>query len=157
VASLVSLEAFAKLCDERAYYIIMGGDQKHREYCERLKIKNVRFLPRESEASKIQAFLDCIDAYAHCRNDGEVCSACLIEALAHGLPIITHRGSGPNFGHLEQTGDVGGIAENVGEYCELMRRLLDKDYRRANSEKAAKKYAEIYKYDAVAQLLSDLL
>lgn len=157
VASLVSLEAFSEVVADNVYYVILGGDGQHRSLCKSKGIRNVVFLPLEPDASKVHSFLDGIDVYAHCRRDGEVCSASLIEAMAHGKPIVSHIGDGTNLGHLEQVEGIGLVASNVKEYVEEMRRHLQKSYRQDLAAKATQKYLSTYEHDVVANRIMGLL
>jgi len=156
VASLVSLDAFSKVVKDNVYYIIMGGDSIHRAYCNNRGIKNVIFLPA-SDAQSVHSFLDGIDVYAHCRRDGEVCSACLIEAMAHSKPIISHYGDGTNLGHIEQVQEIGNITNNVDEYAREMRRFFDDSYRSDLAIKTKQKYLMVYEHGFVANKIVGLL
>jgi hypothetical protein len=156
-ASLVSLEAFSKIVKDGVYYVILGGDASHRDYYEGNEIPNIILLPLEPDVKKVHAFLSGIDVYAHCRRDGEVCSASLIEAMAHGKPIISHIGNGTNLGHLEQVEGVGLVTNDVNEYADEMRRHFDEPYRQALSAKTTSKYLSTYEYDVVANKIMGLL
>jgi glycosyltransferase involved in cell wall biosynthesis len=157
VASLVSLEAFSEIVTDNVYYVILGGDGQHRSLCKNKGIRNVIFLPIESDARKVHAFLDGIDVYAHCRRDGEVCSASLIEAMAHGKPIVSHVGDGTNLGHLEQVEGIGRVTNNVREYAKEMRRYFDRSYRQELAAKATQKYSTTYEHGVVADRIIALL
>ena len=157
VASLISLEAFSEIVADNIYYVILGGDEQHRAFCKNKGVRNVIFLPLEPDASKVQSFVDGIDVYAHCRRDGEVCSACLIEAMAHGKPIISHMGNGINLGHLEQVEGIGLVTNNVREYAEEMLRHFEEPYRRESSIKTTQKYLSTYEHGVVADKILELI
>ena len=157
VASLVSLEAFSRIVTDNTYYIILGGDNQHRSFCDNKKIHNVIFLPLESDTKKIHAFIDGIDIYAHCRKDGEVCSSSLIEAMAHGKPIISHIGDGTNLGHLEQVEGIGFVTKSAEEYATEMAKYHNKSYRLNLATKSTDKYLKTYEYGIVSSKLMGLL
>lgn len=156
VASLVSLEAFAEIVRDNVYYIILGGDNQHREYCTNRNIRNVIFLPA-ADAQTVHSFLDAIDVYAHCRRDGEVCSACLIEAMAHSRPIVSHYGDGTNLGHLEQVDGIGVVTRNANEYAQEMEKYFDDPYRADLAAKTWQKYITTYEHGLVANRIIGLL
>jgi len=156
-ASLVSLEAFSRITSNNVYYIILGGDDQHRSFCDDNNIKNVIFLPFERDAAKIHSFLDGIDVYAHCRRDGEVCSASIIEAMSHRKPIISHIGDNTNIGHIEQIDGVGTVASTVSEYADEMLKCLIRKYRMDLAAKVYQRYIERYEYNIVANRLLGLL
>lgn len=157
VPSLVSFEAFANIKSDNLYYVVLGGDEQHRSFCQSRDIKNVIFIPLESDAQKVHSFLSEIDIYAHCRHDGEVCSASLIEAMAHGKPIISHVGNGTNLGHLEQIEGIGKVTSNAKEYADEIQLLLDPEYRTKMSERSKQKYLSKYATDVVENQILGLL
>lgn len=157
VASLVSLEAFASIESDDLYYVILGGDEQHRSFCQSRNIQNVIFIPLEPDTQKVHSFLSEIDIYAHCRHDGEVCSASLIEAMAHGKPIISHVGNGTNLGHLEQIEGIGKVTNNPKEYADEIRLLLDSGYRAEVSKRSKQKYLSKYATDVVENQILGLL
>lgn len=156
VPSFVSLNAFSRVVRDNVYYVILGGDPQHRHFVQNRGIRNVVFLP-VSGVETVHAFLESIDVYAHCRRDGEVCSASLIEAMAHGKPIVSHRGDGTNMGHLEQIQGIGVVADTVDEYAAEMVRLLGDDYRDELAQKTYGKYLCEYEYGVVADRFLGLL
>ena len=44
----------------------------------------------------------------------EQCSCAIIEAMSHGLPVISH--TAPSMGQLEQIGDAGKVVENYEQW-----------------------------------------
>ena len=157
VGSLVSLQAFASLNINNCYFALLGGSDIHRQYCNNNNIKNVIFLDATSSTNDIHDFLDGIDVYAHCRVDGEVASACIIEAMFHSKPIISFIGDGTNLGHLEQVENCGKMTHSVLEYAEEMIRLQDKNYYKEMSIRVANKYRNVYDYKIVENELLNLI
>lgn len=153
IFSSISLDSFSHLYSNNSYFIILGGSDLHRS--QATKMKNVKFIDFTSNVETIHKFLNTIDVYAHSRADGEVCSAAIIEAMSHGLPIITHRGL--NIGHLEQIDGCGSVKDTVQEYANEMKLLmLNKDYYSELSEKTTLRYNQKYEYNIVKKMITDL-
>lgn len=154
VGNNIALEAFTRAGIHGSYYIVLGGSKINREH---YNSENIIFLDHTSDVDLIHKFLQTIDVYAHCRTDGEVCSACLIEAMYHGLPIISHIGYGPNYGHLEQLNGCGYIANDVEDYAVEMLNMTNTEYRHSKSVKVITKYLEEYDYEIVVAKYLKLL
>ena len=86
-------------------------------------IKNIQFLPTTASLGNIHKFLNTLDVYAHGRKDGEQCSTAIIEAMSHGLPIVSHMA--PSMGQKEQIGDGGLVVKNVSEYANTMNKFME--------------------------------
>jgi len=157
VASLVSLQAFASLNNPNCYFVLLGGSDEHRQYCKSNNIKNVVFCDATSSVNEIHDFLDSIDVYAHCRVDGEVASACIIEAMAHSKPIVSFIGDGTNLGHLEQVEHCGRMTHSVQEYAQEMNKLQQSNYYEEMSARVAHKYSTVYDYKLVEKKLLQLI
>lgn len=155
--SLVSLQAFASLRLKNSYCVFLGGSDNHRQFCIDNNLANVIFLDVTSCVNSIHEFLDSIDVYAHCRVDGEVASACIIEAMFHKKPIISFIGNGINLGHLEQLEGCGRVCHSVEEYAEEMVRLQDKNYHAEMSHRIGEKYNTFYDYKLVEKKLLQLI
>lgn len=121
IYSPVPLAAYSMIENEKTAFVMLGGAEKYRQQARNLGLKNCHFLEFSSEPEDIHNFLGGIDVFAHGRMDGEVCSAAIIEALYHGLPIVSHPGF--NNGHFEQIDGCGYIAGSVEEYASRLREL----------------------------------
>jgi len=157
VGSLTSLIAFQHSSTTNDYYVILGGSDIHRSYVASNNIRNVIFIPHTTSTDTIHEFLHGIDVYAHCRNDGEVCSASIIEAMAHGKPVITNHGDGPNQGHIEQVQGCGITTHSTDEYTKAMLLIKDHNYRFDLSQKTISKYKSHYDYELVKHKLLQLV
>ncbi len=146
VGNNIALEAYCRAKIDNSFYIVLGGSQIHRDNYNQ---DNIMFLNHTSDIMMIHRFLKTLDVYAHCRTDGEVCSACIIEAMYHGLPIISHVGYGPNYGHLEQLEGCGYVANEVDDYTSEILKMESKEYRSSLSEKVSAQYRKKYDYDLV--------
>ena len=140
--------------DREVVYLIMGGSEKYKEQAKGLD--NVRFIDFSSDASMVHSFLNCLDFYLHGRRDGEVCSASIIEALKHGLPIISHA-SQLNNGHKEQIEGCGFFCEDLDGYIGVIKAMIDEEnLRKELSEQARTKYYDMYALDKTIEQYVDL-
>lgn len=155
ISSSVSLEAYSRIQDDNTYFAILGGADLHRDYVKYNNLKNVIFVDYTSNVNDIHDFLDGIDVYAHCRLDGEVCSASIIEAMYHKKPLISYPGL--NMGHLEQLENCGKMTYSVDEYKIEMIKLRNKEYYDEISERVKNKYYTFYDYKIVEKKLLNLL
>jgi hypothetical protein len=156
IFSNFSLECFRKLEHENAYMFIMGGSDKHRDYVKDHNIKRVVFFDFSSNMNDIHSFLNSLDVYAHCRADGEVCSASIIEAMSHGLPVISC--PGVNNGHKEQIDGCGFFCSSIDEYTQSMKFLMNDEQAYCEySRKTLDKYNSVYHYDIVKNKILELL
>jgi hypothetical protein len=154
ISSTISLEAYSKIQDDNTYFALLGGAEVHKNYVSNYNLKNVIFADHTSNVNDINDFLDGIDVYAHCRVDGEVCSASIIEAMYHNKPLISYPGI--NMGHVEQLEDCGKMTYSVDEYKDEMIKLKNKDYYNVMSEKVKQKYMKYYDYKIVEQKMIEL-
>ena len=117
----IALESYKKIESNKNYFIILGGEQQYRQYAQNLGIKNIKFLDESGDPEIIHTFLNTLNVFTHRRSDGEVCSSALIEALYHGLPILSHFAG--NMGHFDQIKGNGLVTDSVDEYSAEMFRL----------------------------------
>jgi glycosyltransferase involved in cell wall biosynthesis len=146
IFSPIPLESFRNVGKD-AVYLIMGGSDKYKQQAQGLS--NVRFVDFSSDPSDIYSFLSSLDFYLHGRQDGEVCSASIIEALKHGLPVLSHS-SRLNNGHEEQIRGCGFFATDVNSYSTYMKHLInpESDLLRDLSTNALAKYHSTYSLDS---------
>lgn len=148
IFSPIPLEAYSKIESKDTLFMILGGSDKYKKQAEELGIKNVEFLPTTSSLEEIHKFLNTLDVYAHGRKDGEQCSTAIIEAMSHGLPVISHHA--PSMGQLEQIGSAGKVVHTSNQYSKVMLDLLNnnKYYQECSSE-SRRRYKQIYSLDSV--------
>lgn len=144
-----SLIAYAAIENRYSAFVILGGCQQHRDLARQLNLQNVFFIDFASSVDDIHDFLGGINAYAHARSDGEVCSAAIIEAMYHGKPVISHPAL--NMGHAEQLEGCGVMANSLDDYVTEMKMLQIPDYYITKSEKTLKRYEDRYNYRKVEQ------
>ena len=156
ISSTISLQAFSKMKNDNIYCVILGYTSVHKNYVNSNNIKNVILLDCTSDINEMHEFLDGIDVYAHCRVDGEVCSAAIIEAMYHKKPIISYPGQ--NMGHVEQLENCGKMCYSVDEYLKEMINLKeDKNYYNEMSNKIDIKYKTTYDYNIVENKILELI
>jgi hypothetical protein len=161
IASDIPLRAFKALEDDGYYFIIMGGGKVYQKQAFELGLRNIRFVPYSSSWPDICRFLATLDIYAHGRKDGETFGACLAEALAHGLPCLSHRVKGGGNAQVETIGDAGYVAKNFVEYKIFLEQLfyypnLRMGYGLAAKEQA-KKYAIVPCVDKLSELYQKIM
>lgn len=155
IFSPISLIAYSQVQNENTYFLILGGSERHRRLVVDMKIKNVLFVDFSSNVEDIHDFLGALDVYAHARSDGEVCSAAIIEAMYHALPVISH--TAQNMGHAEQIEGCGKMVTSVEDYMKEMKRLKDdKPYFEEKQASTYSRYEEKYQFKKIETLLLDL-
>ncbi len=155
ISSTISLESYSKIQEDNIYFALLGGTDLHKNYVSQNNIKNVIFADYTSDVNEINDFLDGIDVYTHCRLDGEVCSASIIEAMYHGKPIISY--PGVNMGHAEQLEGCGVVAYSIPEYINEMNNLKNKEYYIQMSNKIKEKYLSKYDYNIIEKKIINLI
>lgn len=155
IFSSVSLCAYKIIQNKNTHFILLGGGQKHRAFAIDNGLKNIHFLDFSSDEKFVHYFLNSINVFAHARRDGEVCSAAIIEALYHGLPIISHPAL--HMGHLEQIENCGKVCYSIEEYAREMFLIRNnKDYHEFLSSNCRYKYNNMYKKDKIKIELKSL-
>ena len=123
IFSPIPLEAYSLIESSNTLFLLLGGSSKYKEQSVKLGIKNIEFIPTTPLLESIHKFLNSLDVYAHGRRDGEQCSTAIIEAMYHGLPVISH--TAPSMGQAEQIGEGGLIVKNVSEYAGAMKKFMN--------------------------------
>jgi len=156
IFSPASLYAYSLVSNKNNHFILLGGSNRHKEIARQLNLNNIHFIDFSSDSNVIHSFLEAIDVYTHARLDGEVCSGCIIEAMYHGKPIISHPGT-ISMGHAEQLESCGYMASSVEDYSNKMYQIENsKDLYLDMSSKTYQKYQEKYSYDSIEKKILDL-
>lgn len=157
IHSPVPLKAFALLQMETdCHFILLGGSTKYKEQATALGLNNVHFVPFDSSPTFISNVLGALDVYAHGRSDGEVCSASIIEALYHGLPVVSVYGT--NNGHIEQILGAGAVVETAQQYGEILISLASNAAKRdAWAAGARARYEWAYRFDLNCERIINLI
>ena len=155
IFSPVSLAAYSQVQDSNTYFLVLGGSVKHRQLAAQLQLKNVFFVDFAASVDSIHDFLGALDVYAHARSDGEVCSAAIIEAMYHGLPVIAH--AAQNMGHAEQIEGCGKICWSMDEYvCEMKKLKQENQYLMDKKNATLQQYNKKYCYKLVENMLLEI-
>jgi glycosyltransferase involved in cell wall biosynthesis len=134
----IALEAFARLAaeDPQLWYVIVAPCERTRAWVAAHRPPRVLFLPPTSDDALIAAFHRTIDVFLHYRADGETYGTALQQALAYGIPCVSHA-SGAYMGQVETIGDGGVVARDGEEYYQAARRLVrDAGHRAAVGRRA---------------------
>jgi hypothetical protein len=149
------LAAYKRIESNKNYFLLLGGGEDYKKHAHSLGIKNIKFLNSTSDVSYIHKFLNTLNVFTHSRSDGEVCSSALIEALYHGLPIISHPAG--NMGHAEQIEGNGLLTPSIEEYSnEMLKLQTNLNYYEEISNRALEKYNTVYEYNKLKQQYIDL-
>ena len=155
IFSPIPLEAYDEIEDDNTAFLLLGGSENYQKQARDLGLKNFKHLPPVGELEPIHKFLNTLDVYAHGRSDGEQCSCAIIEAMSHGLPVISH--TAPSMGQLEQIGDAGKVTNDYQEYSEVMVDMIDdKNYYNECAQNSKKRYNEIYKLESIIKKYADI-
>ena len=155
IFSPIPLEAYDEIEDDNTAFLLLGGSENYQKQAKDLGLKNFKHLPPVGELEPIHKFLNTLDVFAHGRSDGEQCSCAIIEAMSHGLPVISH--TAPSMGQLEQIGDAGKVANSYQEYSEVMVDMIDdKNYYNECAQNSKKRYNKIYKLESIIKKYADI-
>ena len=142
------LEAYDEIETDDTAFLLLGGSESYQKQAKDLGLKNFKHLPTTGELEPIHKFLNTLNVYAHGRSDGEQCSCAIIEAMSHGLPVISH--TAPSMGQLEQIADAGEVVDGYEEYAEVMKKMMyNKNYYVNCKINSNKRYENVYKLDTV--------
>ena len=155
IFSPIPLEAYDEIEDDDTAFLLLGGSENYQKQARDLGLKYFKHLPPVGKLEPIHKFLNTLDVYAHGRSDGEQCSCAIIEAMSHGLPVISH--TAPSMGQLEQIGDAGMVTKDYLEYSEVMVDMIDdKNYYSKCAQNSKKRYNEIYKLESIIKRYADI-
>ena len=155
IFSPIPLEAYDEIEDDNTAFLLLGGSENYQKQAKDLGLKNFKHLPPVGELEPIHKFLNTLDVFAHGRSDGEQCSCAIIEAMSHGLPVISH--TAPSMGQSEQIGDAGKVTNSYQEYSEVMVDMIDdKNYYSKCAQNSKKRYNEIYKLESIIKKYADI-
>ena len=109
-------------------FLVVGGTEEARSFVEERGLsRNVRFLPPVLSDRELAAFFSELSFLAHANDTGESFGLVIAEAMAAGLPVITHPCPGlRDNAQLELVKDqeTGLIAVDAPSYAQAIIRLL---------------------------------
>ncbi len=118
IFSDVPLKAFKRASIPNSIFLILGGSTLYSRQASRMGIKNFIQLPHSADEHQISTFLNTLNLFTHGRRDGETFGAVIAEAMAHGLPVVTHNSKIGANAQAETIGPGGVFACSVAEYAE---------------------------------------
>jgi len=144
IYSPIPLEAYKMIENDDTVFLMLNGSDLYKKQAHDLEIKNIIFLPFAETQEDIYIFLSTLNVFSHGRKDGEVNSAAMAEAMYFGLPIVSHTSSYGN-GHIECIGEAGKVLDNIPDYANELKKLMnDKVYYEFRSSEAKKRFVERY-------------
>ncbi len=157
IFSPIPLSAYATIETDATHFVILNGSEKYKKQAKELGIKNITFLPFAQTQADIYNFLGMLNVFAHGRRDGEINSTSIAEAMAFGLPVVSHC-TRYNNGHIETIGRAGKVVGNMKEYAEELVRLQnDTAYSTLVSEYAKKRFEEKYSLERQMQKIEKVI
>lgn len=115
----IAIEAFSMAVryNPGLWYLIVAPCEDIKAWVGKGKTPNVVFLPPTADDAWIAKFHRTLDIFCHYRSDGEVHSTAIAQAMAYGLPVITH--PSPFFnGQAETLGESDGICLDTKAYAD---------------------------------------
>lgn len=110
-------------------YLIIGGIERAHEYVQTHQLeKQVQFLPLFLDDHDLAKFLSGISIFAHANDRGESFGLVIAEAMAAGLPVITHPCEGLRDNaqlELVEHERTGLVVHNSKQYAEAVLWLLN--------------------------------
>jgi glycosyltransferase involved in cell wall biosynthesis len=155
--SPIPLNAYKAIETDDTCFVLLGGEEAYVQQANRIGLKNFIRVPFASTSEGVHEVLSCLDVYTHGRSDGEVCSSAIIEAMYHGLPIVTHK-SGINNGHLYQINGCGFLGDNIEQYASNMYSLFsNKQLYDESSQKTKQAYSEKFNFVEIEKRILHVL
>lgn len=142
-------------------YRIIGGIPEAEEYVRANGLeRNVIFNPLVETDNEIAEFLNNASLMAHANDTGESFGLVIAEAMACGLPVVTHPSEGLRDNaqlELVDHGKTGLVAKNSEEYANAVIWLLQNPEKAAAMGKAGQQKAEnLYRAQTVTRKLEDI-
>jgi glycosyltransferase involved in cell wall biosynthesis len=135
--------------------VIVAPCEQTRAWVTTHRVPNVVFLPPTADDALIAAFHRTLDVFLHYRADGESYGVALQEALAHGIPAVSHY-SGIWEGHVEIIGTGGVVAQDAEEYYAAARQLVVDPVHRARVSAYAREHARAFAQAPIARRVEQL-
>jgi glycosyltransferase involved in cell wall biosynthesis len=147
--TLDMLPHLARLVPDFRFHVVGGIAEAENFVREKGLLARVDFLPPLCGEDALAAFLDRLSLLAHGSDTGESFGLAIAEAMAAGLPVVTHPSGGLKDNaqlELVEDGLTGLVARNAEEYAAAVARLFShpEEARRmggAGREKARRLYA----------------
>lgn len=142
-------------------YRIIGGIPEAENFVREKGLSEfVQFLPPILTDMELAEFMNSISFLAHANDTGESFGLVIAEAMAAGLPVVTHPSEGMRDNaqlELVEDGVTGIVARNTKEYAQAVRFLLTHPLEaRVMGENGRKKASSLYRDRDIAEKLGDI-
>lgn len=150
-----------KASEPRFRFLVIGATPEFEDFVRGQGLEeNVQCLPPESRDEGLADFFGRVSLLAHANDTGESFGMAIAEAMAAGLPVVTHPAAGNRDNaqlELVEHGVTGLVAATVEDYAQAVLRLWrhPEEARRmgaAGREKAAR----LYRAQEIARQLGDI-
>lgn len=145
----------------RFRYRVIGGTEQARAYVREHGLEaHVRFLPPVETEAEIADFFNTITVLAHANSTGESFGLAIAEAMAAGLPVVTHPCPPPRDNaqlELVEHGITGFVARGAREYATAVAWLWrNPEAARSMGEAGRRKAARLFRAQSVARRLESI-
>lgn len=142
-------------------YRVIGGTPEAREWVRANGMDaHVEFLDPVSTDEELGAFFDTVNILAHANDTGESFGLCIAEAMAAGLPVVTHPCAYPKDNaqvELVEYGRTGLVASSAEEYAQAIAWLLrNPDKAHEMGEAGRTKAHRLFRAQAIAKRLESI-
>ncbi len=142
------------------YRIVGTVDEARRFFLEQGLERHVEYLPPLDDEHDLAAFFNSVSLLAHANDTGESFGLVIAEAMAAGLPVVTHPCPGERDNaqlELVEHGITGLVATDSSSYAgAVLRLLLRPDEARAMGRAGREKAAKLYAAPALARRLESM-
>jgi glycosyltransferase involved in cell wall biosynthesis len=147
-----ALQAYSdieKVEGDKVAFVLLGGSNLYVQQAKHLGLKHFHHIEFDSSMTKVWSFLKTLNVYAHDRADGEVNSQAIAEAMACGLPVISHFGKNNN-GHVEVVEKKAGFVHgHFDSYVfDLHNMFLNPDYYKWFRLRVLDRFIELYDFNS---------
>ncbi len=140
---------------------IIGGIPEAEAYVRQHGLEaQVEFLPPVSTDAELAAFFGGLSALAHANDTGESFGLVIAEAMACGLPVVTHPAAGERDNaqlELVEHGVTGLVAQTTEQYAQAVAWVLANPAQaRAMGQAGRDKAAQLYRAQDIAARLGNM-
>lgn len=140
---------------------IIGGVPEAEEFVRGHGLEGcVEFLPPVETDAELASFYGTLSVLAHANDAGESFGLAIAEAMACGLPVVTHPSAGERDNaqlELVEHGVTGFVAATAGEYAEAVLRLFAQpDEARRMGQAGRERAARLFRAQDVAARLGEM-
>lgn len=142
-------------------FLVIGATPEFESFVRDNELSgNVELLPPVARDEDLAAFLGRATLLAHANDTGESFGMAIAEAMASGLPVVTHPAAGDRDNaqlELVEHGVTGLVAETAEEYASALSRLWrNPDEARRMGQAGRDKASRLYRAQEIARQLGDI-